>query len=541
MAVAMPRVVLSCVPPACSVLRAESPSSAPPCSGRSGRRSSKRQRRSALSCCASQPNREGEDQLDVNKLSDGLAWVNRVVAVSAVAAAANGVAAAPAEARTRRHLRQTAPAQQRNFTEPAPTLSSSSARTQAASQDPDVFTLSVDVGAIKRRLRQFTNSAVRSANRVANIRADSGSDYSTTTHFPTYEQAPPPPKSSAPSISGMDKSSLLVVAAAVGIFALQKFVGGSRSNRNARVVRDRSMGGKEVVVRDSPLDWNHNTAGQSFDDRLRYRKTTAAAKSVPSPLGPLGEDDFRSERARREREAESAALRADKETSASEGPLPAWWKIPETVFVTPQRRQAAVQAATATLKRMTDARLVGREFVEEDLMALNEQCRDYGVELQLETPALRDAIYRAAVNLAINAAEKGGTPNIASPADAVEFVSSFAHAISVPSSRAVVLVQAAVAAEVRNLLLQAAALVRQGRQAETVSEMMQLANILATFPPPPAAAEIGMVAGSLQSKISLPEREILYGLFLNGNHAPDSASTVREALGLDQRSAPVNR
>ena len=84
----------------------------------------------------------------------------------------------------------------------------------------------------------------------------------------------------------------------------------------------------------------------------------------------------------------------------------------------------------------------------------------------------------------------------------------------------------------RALLLQAAALNRQGNDIECFNTLQKLSRVTATFPLPKGSAEMELVAAGIKKSAgSEEERTKIYELYVNGTSGEES-QIIAEALGL---------
>ncbi|GJP52133.1 hypothetical protein CLOM_g11229 [Closterium sp. NIES-68] len=156
--------------------------------------------------------------------------------------------------------------------------------------------------------------------------------------------------------------------------------------------------------------------------------------------------------------------------------------------------------------------------------------RRTGATVAIESDNSRDALFRAAINTAFNAAA-GTSTAFLSPTDIPLFLASLAAAIRIPSPRALTMVLAALAARTRSSFLQAWALVKQNRRSEAEEELQGLGSIAATVPPPANSAEMEMVAAGLSQRISHGEREELLWVYCRAG-GKETRDVMARALGL---------
>eukprot|EP00850_Spirogloea_muscicola_P004681 SM000020S06031 [mRNA] locus=s20:525669:529108:- [translate_table: standard] len=304
------------------------------------------------------------------------------------------------------------------------------------------------------------------------------------------------------------------------------------------VVRDRSLGGRMVPV---PLGrW------QPWDS-LPWRASKRTTKSTPrnQGLGPL--DAVESSRSAKDlqRSGGGVASKVHRPTSSRKmAALPAWWppldaSSPLTTSVSEDRRRSA----QTLLQTMLDRRVAGQDFEDEDIVKLQELCRDSRVQVTFEAENAKEALFRAATQVAFKHSLEGApsqSTTVAThtkaavdsaatgmcghrgsllagldKADCPAFLASLSKGISIEAHKAATMVNAAVAARTRSSLMQAWALFKQNRLEEAVDELQVLASIHKTFPLDTRSAEIEMVARGLESRVTAAERRELLWMYAN--------------------------
>lgn len=254
--------------------------------------------------------------------------------------------------------------------------------------------------------------------------------------------------------------------------------------------RDRSMGGKEVVVAvSSPV--------------------LAPASRVQDP-------------ARKVRRKEP------------QGRVPEWWPEIETELVElGQEAEKWAILANRLVRAIIDNRIAGRDYRYEDAIQLRQLGKISGVKISFDTENARDSFYRATTGFVLDdcsrTAEDMGAPQIngENPRD---FLAGLSMNIGLDKFRAATLVCASVAARTRACLLQCWALEIQGKRAEALDELVKICRIHRVFPPEENSAEMEMVAGGLKKNLEVAERVHLLSLYRSV--CTTGVKTAAEALGL---------
>eukprot|EP00850_Spirogloea_muscicola_P011136 SM000068S20568 [mRNA] locus=s68:195539:199046:+ [translate_table: standard] len=308
------------------------------------------------------------------------------------------------------------------------------------------------------------------------------------------------------------------------------------------IVRDRSLGGRMVPVpRGRWQPW----------DSLPWRASKRTTKSTTRTqgVGPL--DSVESSRSEKDlrRTGGGVASKVSRPTpSRKMAALPAWWppldaSSPLPTSVSEDRRRSA----QTLLQTMLDRRVAGQDFEDEDIVKLQELCRDSRVQVTFEAENAKEALFRAATQVAFKYVPQHsleGAPSqstaVATPTKAAvdsaatgmcghrgsllagldragcpAFLASLSKGISIEAHKAATMVNAAVAARTRSSLMQAWALFKQNRLEEAVDELQVLAFIHKTFPLDTRSAEIEMVARGLESRVTAAERRELLWMYAN--------------------------
>ncbi|KAK7390713.1 hypothetical protein VNO78_18737 [Psophocarpus tetragonolobus] len=263
------------------------------------------------------------------------------------------------------------------------------------------------------------------------------------------------------------------------------------------VRRDRSLGGKEVVV----------ALGQ---------------QSHANPLSP-------------------PIRRSPNNKVRFQRRLPKWW--PTLLNANPSlfsnHRDEYKREAYRVVRAITNSRLGGNDIMENDIIQLRQICRISGVQVSIEPTNVRDNLYRASVNFVLNVCSRAPTHSTSfdiNGENAPQFLAGFAENIGLENVRAATIVSAAVAARTRSCLLQAWALEMQGKKVDATVELSKICLLLRIFPPEESSPEMEMVRRGLEKHLKLEQRKHL--MFLFGKVCgEESQSIAREALGLTHSQA----
>ncbi|RZB45644.1 hypothetical protein D0Y65_055086 [Glycine soja] len=277
------------------------------------------------------------------------------------------------------------------------------------------------------------------------------------------------------------------------------------SHKPVVVRRDRSLGGKEVVVA-----WGQRSDTNPLSAPVRDSvKRSAKNKVVPF-----------------------------------QRKLPKWWPtvINSSASVFDANEQEEYKReAYRVVRAITNSRLGGNDIMENDIIQLRRLCRTSGVQVSIEPTNIRDTLYRASVNFVLNVCSRAPTHSTSidiNGEDAPQFLTGFAENIGLENVRAATIVSAAVAARTRSCLLQAWALEMQGKQVDAMVELSKICLLLRIFPPEESSPEMEMVSRGLEKHLKLEQREHL--MFLFGKVCgEDSHRIAREALGLVRTCYPI--
>ncbi|KVI08282.1 uncharacterized protein LOC112526727 [Cynara cardunculus var. scolymus] len=278
-----------------------------------------------------------------------------------------------------------------------------------------------------------------------------------------------------------------------------------QSNDSGGVVtrRDRSLGGREVVV---------STQKES-------------KKELNVSVNPLssGEESIMSY---------SNSMMKNWEKSKKK--LPDWWPDSRPAPLEGIDKEENQKKANWLIGAIMDYRTSGKDIQEDDIILLRRICRMSGVRVSIDTPNSRDSIYRASVDFTLNTCGRIASHSTIvqiDGEDAREFIAGLADNIGLESIRAARMVAAAVAARTRSWLLQAWALEMQGKHIEAAGELSKLCLIHRIFPPEEGSPEMEMVARGLEKHLKLEQREYLLRMLM-GVSSEENRRSLVEALGL---------
>ncbi|XP_061360220.1 uncharacterized protein LOC133304225 isoform X2 [Gastrolobium bilobum] len=272
------------------------------------------------------------------------------------------------------------------------------------------------------------------------------------------------------------------------------------SSYTPMVRRDRSLGGKEVVV-----GWG--------------QRSLPNPKVPANPLSPV----------------QSSVKLSSKNKVRFERKLPKWWPtvIGGAVFDVNEQEEYK-REAYRVVRAIINSRLGGNDIMENDIIQLRQLCRISGVQVSVEPTNIRDSLYRASVNFVLNVCSSAPTYSTSidiNGEDALQFLAGFSENIGLENVRAATIVSAAVAARTRSCLLQAWALEMQGKNVDAMVELSKICLLLRIFPPEESSPEMEMVSRGLEKHLKLEQRKHL--MFLFGKVCgEDSHRIAREALGL---------
>ncbi|XP_061994422.1 uncharacterized protein LOC133712333 [Rosa rugosa] len=292
------------------------------------------------------------------------------------------------------------------------------------------------------------------------------------------------------------------------------FGSGSGYGREKVVTRrDRSLGGKEVVV-------------------ARIEKPRAEEVSVKKNRGlgildtPLSSVRKSSVFAGMERVFKNRVRFGEK--------LPQWWPTTTSQPILGVDNEEHQREANRLVRAITDNRMSGKDIMEDDIIHLRQICRTYGVRVSFDTTNTRDSLYRVSVDFVLNVCSRA--PSYSKGVeiegeDARQFIAGLAENIGLENVRAGRIVSAAVAARTRSCFLQAWALVMQAKHAEAVVELSKICLVWRIFPPEESSPEMEMVARGLEKHLKMDQRRFLMSMLV-GTCSEESQRRAAEALGL---------
>lgn len=274
-----------------------------------------------------------------------------------------------------------------------------------------------------------------------------------------------------------------------------------RRQRKGRVVRDRSLGGKEVHI--APLE-------SSFK-----------ARAADSPLQEVLE---------KERKVESSR-RLDRTPLFNP---PSWWVEPPTSVASLAQKRSAEMQANALLRSMLDARLLGADFPTFSLVEFEGLCSSAGITINVEPANSREALFRSGLHAAIEAAVSGSS--VLGGKKPPSFICGLAVGIGLDRNRAATLIKAGVASKCRSILLNCAAQMRREESGDVLLSLMHVDSLLDVFTPEVNAPETEVLAAGLISRISQKERATLLETYQSSGFR--HLDLFAELVGLDSSSDP---
>ncbi|XP_021895573.1 uncharacterized protein LOC110812938 isoform X2 [Carica papaya] len=313
---------------------------------------------------------------------------------------------------------------------------------------------------------------------------------------------------------------LFVFAIRILVKICSAFRRGFESKPNVVVRRDRSLGGREVIV-----------GIKKNDQEFRSSRN-------PVSLGQVFE-----------RRPTSYRVRVKEK-------LPKWWPESVATWTSVVNKEDYQKEANRLIRVIMDNRTGGKDIMEDDIIQeletgkmvgyatlqdgsmcqrrLRRVCRIAGVGVTIDPINTRDSFYRTSVEFVLNVCSRApfqSTSVEIDYEDAREFIAGLAENIGLEKIRAARMVSAAVAARTRSCFLQAWALEMQCKHDEAVLELSKICLVHRIFPPDEFSPEMEMVARGLEKLMKAEERKFLMDLFVRvcGEEARRSAA---EALGL---------
>ncbi|KAJ6741149.1 hypothetical protein OIU79_001139 [Salix purpurea] len=237
---------------------------------------------------------------------------------------------------------------------------------------------------------------------------------------------------------------------------------GAGKNPNFVVRRDRSLGGKEVIV----------AVNDQQREESKRPKRLANPVEIPGLVDGLGFErgDWRRHRV------------------GNQQKLPKWWLDSGSFSgrVVGPNQEEYQREANRLIRAITDYRTRGKDVKEHDIIQLRRICRTSGVKASFNTTNTRDAFYRASIDVVLNVCSSAPSYSTSLEIDGEDprhFIAGLAGNIGLESIRAARMVSAAVASRTRSCFLQAWALEVQGKHSEAVYELSKICLVLQTFPP----------------------------------------------------------
>ncbi|GLI60427.1 hypothetical protein VaNZ11_002580 [Volvox africanus] len=309
-----------------------------------------------------------------------------------------------------------------------------------------------------------------------------------------------------------------LVAAYRSRFLTWLTAGPGRRTAGGKWVYDRSLGGRKVWVPDNSSFAGPTSAtslsekaGRSLKDEEfdRLASFAAAARTAPG----------------------SKTTTTSSSSSSATFSLPSWWDPPPVLYASASKKAARAEEAARLLNRLESAKVAGRDYELDDIRALRRACQDGHVSVKPKTVGGRDAIYRTAVEAAVEAAQSRNSDTL----DGVSpprWVAGVAKDLNMEEQRAVGIVAGVAASAVRARLLDAVSCLRSGNTSEAVYSLARMASLLELLPVlQPGAVQVEAVASSLRDRSSVPERQMLFHLL--AQLCEEGAEGAAELLGFD--------
>ncbi|KAG2430744.1 hypothetical protein HYH02_013583 [Chlamydomonas schloesseri] len=311
-------------------------------------------------------------------------------------------------------------------------------------------------------------------------------------------------------IRGTDFAPLVVwsvilaalVAAYRSRFVQWLLAGGSKQPTGGKWVYDRSLGGRKVWVPDS----------SSFSG-----PTTATSLSEKAGRSRMDEEFERLSSFAAAARTGGAASTSGSGAVAGAFTVPSWWDAPPVLYASASRKAACEAEAGRIMSRLEGAKNRGEDYSLADIRALRKTCQDGHVTVKPKTVGGRDAIFRAAVEAAVAAAQARNFVSL-DEASPPRFIAGVAADLGMEEARAVGIAVAVVASAVRARLLDAVTNIKLSRtepeaMTEAVYALARIASLLEFLPALDLEApQVDMVASSLRAASSVEERRYLFHL-----------------------------
>lgn len=264
---------------------------------------------------------------------------------------------------------------------------------------------------------------------------------------------------------------------------------GFGDGRRAVVRRDRSLGGREVVV-------GTRRSGESKNfGRVSLNPVSNVEEGIERGFGGnLG----------------------GKWMGKKEEKLPEWW--PESISKPTGLvwDEELKRDADRLVRAIINNRLGGKDYKDDDIIQLRQICRLSGARVSFGTANARDSFYRASVDFVLSICGRVIQPAATVQIDGEEarqFISGLADNIGLENIRAARIIRAAVAARTRSCFLQSWAFEVQGKRFEALKELSKICQIFQIFPPEEYSPEMEMVASGLKKTLGIEQRKHLLALF----------------------------
>jgi len=255
-------------------------------------------------------------------------------------------------------------------------------------------------------------------------------------------------------------------------------------------VKDRSLGGRMVFV--------------------------PAKSSVASP---------------REGEGIPSSGRLEATSPSAAASKPTWWRYDAFPGPEDASQQAVAQRLLGILQ---DAKtFYGRDVNVSDLVELKRLCHQHNLRVRPKTANDRDTMFRTAVQGCLAEIDRSGSGALVGGTDeAGDFLTGLAVCTGLPWERAGEIAAGEVAAKMRAGLLQAAVALRVGRDIEVDLTLIQMDNVLKSFPFDDHAPEVDVIARSLSKSLSDDDRGSILARF--PREQEKNVNTLKAMIGQDR-------
>ncbi|CAM8981975.1 unnamed protein product [Rhodiola kirilowii] len=273
------------------------------------------------------------------------------------------------------------------------------------------------------------------------------------------------------------------------------------------VRRDRSLGGREVVVAQGTNKFKRNQSPKSLG-------------IFQSPVF----DGFLTE---------GVGLGTKKRVRKEEK-LPGWFPVSVLQEPLTANVEEGQRMANGLVRAIMDAKINGRDVSEDDMIELRRICRTYRTKAHFDTANARDSFYRRSIDLVLNVCSRIRNHPSSDRIDGEDprwFIAGLGDNLGIENTQAARMVTAAIAARTRSCLLQAWALELQQKHTEALAELTKICMLHQMFPPEESSPEMEMVARGLKKQLKLEHRQFLLNMLVEicGN---ETCTSMAEALGL---------